>query len=406
MNENLVQWVLMREPEYLQSKLRFDLKKRIGAELTTDYGRLDFVYETNKNEILVVEVETGIDSESKYRHCLEQIKQYKKLEEDWGSIRFRGKSCNKIRTVLLYAKDRTPKKYNKKIRKDCVKYDFYIRFYSLIEIQALYKKCIDRIKKTTGISLGKSVALGVSSLKWLNKIMTPFIERDTDNIKWRDLKEMSSSSTSFYVLKRLAEDFELIKMRKRKRENYIHLTETGKQFRDAAPDGMLLSSLSVENSKGDENGPGQAPEQVPEQVPRKNTNQTALSIEQKRILLGSLINGLFTKSKVNLFYFLRFVHITEGEWLPRMSTQMSAEEIKYINNILSSSYSERTLKELVQQSCNHCIDLGLVERIPNKACQYDKVMLTTIGSRVLGYLELYLHLKREQYQIPIQIGGE
>jgi hypothetical protein len=32
-----------------------------------------------------------------------------------------------------------------------------------------------------------------------------------------------------------------------------------------------------------------------------------------------------------------------------------------------------------------------------------KAYLTSLGSRVLGFLELYLHLKREQLQIPLQI---
>ena len=45
----------------------------------------------------------------------------------------------------------------------------------------------------------------------------------------------------------------------------------------------------------------------------------------------------------------------------------------------------------------------LVERMRFSKSKYDRVVLTTLGSRVLGYLELYLHLRREQVQIPLQI---
>jgi hypothetical protein len=72
MNESLVQWVLMHEPEYLQSVLGFGSLKKVGSEITTDYGRVDFIYETFKNEVLVIELETGINSVSKYRHCIDQ----------------------------------------------------------------------------------------------------------------------------------------------------------------------------------------------------------------------------------------------------------------------------------------------------------------------------------------------
>ncbi len=46
-----------------------------------------------------------------------------------------------------------------------------------------------------------------------------------------------------------------------------------------------------------------------------------------------------------------------------------------------------------------------IDMINRKRCtrsMYDRVVLTTLGSRVLGYLELYLHLRREQMQIPLQ----
>ena len=90
--------------------------------------------------------------------------------------------------------------------------------------------------------------------------------------------------------------------------------------------------------------------------------------------------------------------------MPKMSTKITSWQKMYINNILNSSYSARTLKELMQQLCNYCVELELVERIVNKKCLYDKLLLTSLGSRVIGYFDLFLHLKRERIQIPLQVG--
>jgi len=128
-----------------------------------------------------------------------------------------------------------------------------------------------------------------------------------------------------------------------------------------------------------------------------------LSIEQKRILLEVLTNGVFTKSKVNIYYFLRFVHLTNGEWLPKPGTSHDTEKLKFVNFLFGKDYKWNTAKELLLFTCNQCEELGLVERMRILESAYDRVVLTSLGSRVLGYLELYLHLRREQLQIPLQV---
>lgn len=65
MNESLVQWVLLRRPEYLQERLGFKLERKLGENYTTDQGRIDFAFET-KEEILVIELETGINNKAKF----------------------------------------------------------------------------------------------------------------------------------------------------------------------------------------------------------------------------------------------------------------------------------------------------------------------------------------------------
>ncbi|RKY71288.1 MAG: hypothetical protein DRQ24_07735, partial [Candidatus Latescibacterota bacterium] len=68
MNESLVQWVLLRRPEYLQERLGFKLERKLGENYTTDQGRIDFAFET-KEEILVIELETGINNKAKFEYC-------------------------------------------------------------------------------------------------------------------------------------------------------------------------------------------------------------------------------------------------------------------------------------------------------------------------------------------------
>jgi len=68
MNENLVQWVLLKRPEYLQEKIGFELKRKIGENYTTEQGKIDFAFETANNEILIVELETGINNRAKFQN--------------------------------------------------------------------------------------------------------------------------------------------------------------------------------------------------------------------------------------------------------------------------------------------------------------------------------------------------
>jgi hypothetical protein len=58
----------------------------------------------------------------------------------------------------------------------------------------------------------------------------------------------------------------------------------------------------------------------------------------------------------------------------------------------------------MQFTFNQAEELGLVDSIESRPGEPTfKAYLTSLGSRVLGFLELYLHLKREQLQIPLQI---
>lgn len=362
MNEGLVQWVLLRRPKYLQSRLGFKLEKKIGENYSTEQGKIDFAFET-KSEILVVELETGINNKAKFENCVEQVTRYKDI--DFATEK-------PVKFVILFDEENTPPNFVKALQDFCKKLAVILRTYSILDIQELYKKCLEELSKTTGIYLGSPVAMDVVYLRWLNKVIEPFYDKYADVLPFNDVRSVFNSRTSFGVYTSLAKYFELIE---EKQNGIIGLTDYGKRLRDNYNAKIIQSRATMPD----------------------------LSTEQKRVLLEVLTNGVFTKSKVNIYYFLRFVHLTNGEWLPKSSTPEDKEKLKFVNFLFGKSYKWSTVRELLLFTCNHCEELELVERMRLSKSMYDRVVLTTLGSRVLGYLELYLHLRREQLQIPLQI---
>lgn len=362
MKENLVQWVLLRRPQYLQSKLGFRLERKIGENYTTEQGRIDFAFETEE-EVLIIELETGIDSKAKFDYCTDQVKRYRE-------IRFL--TQKPVKFVILFDEQTTSPRFLKPLRDFCQRLNILLRTYSIPDVQRLYNECLEELSKTTGIYLGPPVAMDVVYLRWLNRVIAPFREREADTLPFGVMRAAFGSRTNFGVYATLAKHFELIRQGENRE---IELTDYGRRFRDNYNADIIQAGASMPN----------------------------LSTEQKRILLEVLTNGVFTKSKVNIYYFLRFVHLTNGDWLPRPSTPEATEKLKFLNFLFGKDYRWSTVTELLSFTCNQCQELGLVERIRLRRSRYDRVMLTTLGSRVLGYLELYLHLKREQVQIPLQV---
>ncbi len=374
-DEALVQWVLLKHPEHLSQLLGLAVGRCIGTEVTTKHGRVDFIFEVGKNKMLIVELELNINSTSKFDHCTEQLSRYIKLQSEFSQ---------KLQVALLYASEHTSDKFRDKLGTFTEQNGIILRTYSLRKILLLYNSLVNRLYRTSGLSLGRAVALGVTSITWLKKFMAMFLaisENDlVDEMPWKTLKRMFSSSTNFYVLKRLAEDFEMISVRTLKKSKRVILTGAGRTFGN---DLLLECSLH--------------------KIGLSCISSRDLTLSQKRLLLEILLNGNFTKIKVNIFHFLRFVHLTEGGWLPKQSTKLTAAEQQFLNNMFKASYNARTLNDLVLQTCTFCEELGLVEKLPVKDQLYDNVMFTTLGSRVYNYFEQLLHVERERYQIPLQV---
>jgi len=377
MNETLVEWTLLREQNYLNKCLGLGIKKKIFQQYSTEYGRIDFAHELNDGRIAITELETIIDNKSKLEYCKYQCLEY-------ANIQFGTKEKPLI--VVLIANE-TPDKYKQQLIHFSKEHHFEFKTYSLDIVNEYYKKLIEEAVKNSGVPLVRPVANNFTHLACLNRFILPFYDLGKDILKRTNFVEYfdlhdDKADSHFKVHKQMAEYFELIKdVSTTNKLSEIQLTEYGKRFRD---------SINYEFA-------------VYKNYSKASVKQITLSLEQKRILLESLMNGNIgeLKGKANLLYFLRFVHLTEGIWVPR-GRKMDKQKLDFANSFLNTDYSEITLCNWLNFICTHAVELELVERIKTNT-EYDRATLTSLGSRVLGFIEMDLHLKRERTQIPLQL---
>lgn len=367
MNENLVEWTFLREKNYLQNCIKnFEIRNKILQQFTTKYGRIDFAHITKKHEILITELETVINSNAKFSYCVEQVKSYKKIKLNHLEHHF----------IILFA-EQTPKTFYEKIKYFCGENSVYCYTYDLEKIKTLYEKEIKNALINLGTPLAKPVAMNITHLSSLNRIISVFFEEKKDTLKRANFKKKfpvigsGKTETIFNVALKGAENFDLI-IRKNKE---ICLTEYGKRF---------CENLNY--------------------VDEKDIKKFDLSLEQKRILVESLTNGNFykKKSKINIYYFLKFIGLTGGEWIPRGRNFDDVGKVHFLNSLFDTNYTEGVLADLIKFTCNHCEELGMIYKVKTNEF-YDKIRMTTLGSRILNLMDLTLSLKRESVQIPLQI---
>jgi hypothetical protein len=378
MNELLVEWTLLRQQDYLKKCLGLDIRRKLFQQYSTDYGRIDFAHEISGGKVAVTELETIVDNRAKLEYCQNQTLEYQK-------VRFQ--SDEKPLLIILVA-DETPQAFKRDLSEFASANHVLLKFYSLAVVRDCYKRLIEDAIKNSGVPLSKPVANNFTHLACLNRFFLPFYEKNIFELKREDFVEYfglrpGTAPSNFKVHKHMAEHFDLIidTSESNQLTSFQLTNDYGVRFRD---------NLNYEF------------------VLRKRFNKSQikridLSIEQKRILIESLMNGNIgdKKGKVNIFYFLRFVHLTEGVWIPR-GRDLDMQKVEFANSFLGTNYTQGVLANWLSFVCTHCEELGLVERIKTEA-SYDRAVLTTLGSRVLGFIEMDLHLKREKVQIPLQI---
>lgn len=377
MNELLVEWTLLREQNYLNECLGLNVKKKIFQQYSTEFGRIDFAHELKDGRIAITELETVIDNKSKLEYCQFQCLEYSNIQL---------RTEEKPLIVILIAEE-TPAKYQNQLQSFSDKNNFLLKTYSLETVKKHYKNLIEEAVKNSGVPLVKPVANNFTHLSCLNRFILPFydLEKDelkrTDFIDYFDLKSNKANS-HFKVHKQMAEYFQLIEdLSTTKQFSKVKLTEYGKRF---------VENLNYEFA-------------IVKDLTKSGVKRIDLSLEQRRILLESLMNGNIgdLKGKVNLLYFLRFIHLTEGVWIPR-NRNLDKDKVDFANHFLGTNYKQGVISDWLKYVCTHCEELRLIERVKTNT-EYDRATLTSLGSRVLGFIEMDLHLRRERIQIPLQI---
>ena len=358
MNESLVQWTLLNNLDYLSKSLNFDIASKRGQEITTDYGRIDFVVEDYQEKQLIVELETILNNKNKLDYCFNQILNYKNVS-----------FSDKTEYCILYASE-TKQKSRKIIDDFGENNEILVRLYSINDVKNLYTKTLERLSLSFGLALPKPKNYTICYLRWLNKILKPFLDFNKDTLIQSELAKyfISHNTTNFRCYLRLALDFEMIEPG----ESYYSITPEGEEY---------ISNFNpiIFNS-------------TPRQLPSID-----LINEQKRLLLKILTNGNWTVHKVNIYWFLRFIEVTNGEWIPN-SKDFAQEKLDLVNGLFGVSYKKRTMYELLNCTYNFCMELGLVDRIMSNG-EYDRLYLTPLGIEVNNIFSLDLQAKKSRLNL-------
>src|SRR3989339_734134 len=317
MTESLVQWTLLNNKSLLSEILDFNISNKIGQEIKTDFGRIDFVLSNRQGNHLIVELETILNNRNKLEYCFNQTLNYKNV-----------KFSESTQYCILYA-DETNQKYKNKIEEFGLTNDILIKTYSLNNIKQLYSKTIERLSLNVGLALPNPKNYTICYLRWLNKIMKTFVD----------------------------------------------LTKNGDDFIKNLSPYVFLTS---------------------------NPSSIDLTNEQKRLILKILTNGNWENKvhKINIYWFMRFLEVTNGTWLPKNHNIESAK-LEIAKGLFKVSYKGRTMFEFLTWCYNYCNELGLVERIKSTS-EYDQIILTPLGVEVNNIFSLDLTLKKSRMNLNFQ----
>lgn len=360
MEEKLVEWTLVSNQKYLEDVLGRRIKKKLARQFALDSGKLDLLYEEWDGKIVVIELKLSIRTPNDWNSVINQLSSYlKEIREMYPHCTVEGV----ILTALENSREPTDS-----IARDLEEHGISAKSYSIDHIEELYSKTIERLIRNSGFEFKPPTSIGVASLYYIKRLVGAFENSDIleldEIMSWMADSNFGHAESRVNNLYLLAKSFGLMDKEDKK---YV-LTDRGKKFRDAV------------------NGP----------IRMQN-----LSGEQKRILLESLLERVDTPVKSLIFWFLRFVSITGGEWVPRSSTQLSDEECRFINLLMGIELNPTSARDMLYWASKFCEELELVRRVEEKQ-EYDKVVLTSLGSRVHTFLENLLLLKREMIQIPIE----
>jgi len=205
----------------------------------------------------------------------------------------------------------------------------------------------------------------------LNKILKPYKDFGKNILIKQDLAYYftSANTTNFNCYLRLSLDFEMIA---ETNEGFV-ITANGLEYvQNFNPDIDFATNLS----------------------------SIDLTNEQKKILLRVITNGNWTAHKVNIYWFLRFLEVTNGEWLPN-TKGFDKHKLDLVNGLFNVSYRSRTMYEFLNFACNWCMELGLIDKIETTT-NYDKIYLTPLGIEINNIFSLDLQLKKNRLNLSFK----
>lgn len=356
MKESLVQWTLLSNLEYLSKILDFPIANKRGQEISTNYGRIDFIVEDSHRNQIIVELETILDTKEKLEYCFSQILNYK-------NVRY----ADSTEYCILYARE-TNVKSKTRIERFGKSQNLLIRSYSLKEVKLLYASTVKKLSLNFGLVLPKPKNYTICYLRWLNKILKPYYDYNKKSLDTTIVAKYftSPNTTNFRCYLRLGLDFEMII----ENDGLFMLTQNGidyiDNFNPAIDRAANLSSINLTN-------------------------------DQKKILLRTVTNGNWTPHKVNIYWFLRFIEVSKGSWLPNFKN-FDQSKLELLNGLFDVTYKSRTMYEFLNFACNWCRELELVERIETNSA-YDQVYLTPLGVEINNVFSLDLQLKKTRLNL-------
>lgn len=356
MQESLVQWTLLNNLDHLSKYLNFKIASKKAQELSTDFGRIDFILEGYRNNHLLVELETTLNEKSKLDYCFGQILNYKNV-----------KFVDDTEYCILYASE-TNEKIKPEIHSFANENNIKVRTYSLNNVKSLYSETVEKLSLSFGLALPKPTNYTICYLRWLNKILKPYYDSKKKVLQKGQLASYFTSphTTNFRCYLRLALDFEMIAPD----DNQFRLTQFGEDY-------INNFNLDIDQSS--------------------NLSSRDLTNEQKKVLLKALTNSNWTPHKVNIYWFLRFVEVTGGKWLPNVKG-FDISKLEVINGLFNVNYKNRTMYEFLNFACNWCIELGLVDRIKTGS-KYDRIFLTPLGIEVNNIFSMDLQIKKSRMNL-------
>ncbi len=275
---------------------------------------------------------------------------------------------------VLFAEETSPKN-QKIIEKFGQEHKVIIKSYSLEKVKHLYTKTVQRLSLNVGLALPNLKNYTICYFRWLGKIVKPFKDRNKHELSFNEIfkpfENPKNSRTNFNFYERIALDFELFSLEKSK---YL-LTDYVQAFIDNINPFVYATS---------------------------SVSSIALTNEQKRLLLKILTNGNWYEKihKVNIYWFLRFIEVTNGSWLPKKH-EFDKDRLGIANGLFNVTYSSRTMHEFLTWCCNYCVELGLVEKMKSTST-YDQVFLTPLGVEVNNIFSIDLSLKKSRMNLSFK----